>query len=120
MTGLGMARNDSPDDNALLAALSSESKRRILPALRCLQLPLGAVLDETYEHIADVFFPIDCIISLVNQTKAGQTTEICVVGREGFIDIAVLDRRRLEQVSCECCQLVKAETEQLYARLPRR
>lgn len=85
-----MRTKKTPDNNELLATLSAESKARIYPALKRLHLPLGAVLHESYQHIAEVFFPTDCIISLVSLTEAGQSAEICVVGKEGFVDIAVV------------------------------
>ncbi len=80
----------SPDRNRLLAALSRQSRQRIFPALRRVDLPLGFVLHEALEPITEVYFPVDGIVSLLSFTKAGETAEICVVGSEGFVDTAVV------------------------------
>lgn len=76
--------------NALLRELSAQSQHLIDPALRQVDLKLSQVLHETCQPISDVYFPIDCIVSLVNMTESGQTSEICVVGHEGFVGTAIV------------------------------
>lgn len=80
----------SPDRNDLIAALSPAVKRRLSPMLRCTRLSLGQVIYEAGQEIAEVWFPTEGIISLLNITADGDSTEICVVGREGAAGTAVL------------------------------
>ena len=55
-----------------------------------MDLALGELLHECFRPIHDVYFPVDCIVSLVSMTESGQTSEICVVGHEGFVGTAIL------------------------------
>ena len=79
-----------PDQNELLGALTPEIKQRIFPLLRPVELALGEVIYEAAEHIADVYFPVDCIISLLYVTAEGESAEICVVGHEGVAGTVVM------------------------------
>ena len=80
----------TPDRNQLLAAMSRQTQERIFPTLRLVDFPLGEVLHEAREDLTEVYFPVDCIVSLLNLTEAGHTAEVCVVGNEGFVDTAVM------------------------------
>lgn len=54
-----------PLQNHLLAALPAEVYQRLLPHLEYIELPLGKVLYESGDTLRYVYFPIDCIVSLL-------------------------------------------------------
>ncbi|WP_342806284.1 Crp/Fnr family transcriptional regulator [Alteromonas sp. M12] len=78
-----------PEDNKLLNALPQTCKDRIFPLLKLTNLPLGKVVYEAGQKVANVYFPTDSIISLLSMMENGASTEISVVGNEGLVGIAV-------------------------------
>jgi CRP-like cAMP-binding protein len=79
----------SPKQNHLLNALPPAEYERIFPHLELIQMPLGEVLYESGEKLHHVYFPIDCIVSLLYVMEDGASAEIAVVGFEGAIGIAL-------------------------------
>lgn len=79
----------APTENKLLKALPEESKNRLFPHLKLRELPLGKILYSAGQGIEAVYFPTDCIVSLVSSMADGSTAEISVVGNEGIVGIAV-------------------------------
>ena len=79
----------SPQQNRLLAALSPVERERLDPHLRLVAMPLGKVLYESGDVLRDVYFPIDCIVSLLYVLESGASAEISVVGNEGLIGVAL-------------------------------
>jgi len=77
------------DQNRLLAALSPPERGRLVPHLRLVPMPLGKVLYESGDVLSHVYFPIDCIVSLLYVLEDGASAEISVVGNEGLIGIAL-------------------------------
>ena len=76
--------------NHLLTALSEDARRRIFPKLKRVEMPLGEVIYESGQTIEYVYFPIDCIISLLYVMIDGASAEISVVGNEGMAGVAVI------------------------------
>jgi len=77
------------EKNYLIEALPDDVKKRVLPSLERVKLPLGTVLYESGDKMRYVFFPIDCIISLLYVMKDGASAEISVVGNEGILGTAL-------------------------------
>lgn len=75
--------------NYLIAALPDEVQKRLLPSLELVNLPLGKVLYESGDTLHHVYFPTDCIISLLYVMKDGASAEISVVGNEGILGTAL-------------------------------
>lgn len=88
-TGVGMATAQEPIHNLLLAALPAHAHARLFPLLKRVDLPLGSVVYEAGQKVSQVYFPTDCIISLLYVMVDGDSAEISVVGREGIVGIAV-------------------------------
>lgn len=78
-----------PQQNHLIAALPADVQGRLLPNLELVALPLGKVLYESGDTLRYVYFPIDCIVSLLYVMENGASAEISVVGKEGIIGIAL-------------------------------
>lgn len=79
----------SPQYNHLLNSLTPEEYERIFPYLELVDMPLGNVLYESGEKLHYVYFPMDCIVSLLYVMENGASAEIAVVGFEGAIGIAL-------------------------------
>jgi CRP-like cAMP-binding protein len=79
-----------PLQNRLLAALSEDARKRIFPKLKRVELCLGDVIYESDQSIDYVYFPTDCIISLLYVMVSGASAEISVVGKEGMAGVAVI------------------------------
>jgi CRP-like cAMP-binding protein len=76
-------------DNKLLSAFPNDSKARIFPLLKLVNLPLGKVIYESGQILESVYFPTNSIISLLSVMEDGSSAEISVVGNEGVVGIAV-------------------------------
>ena len=83
-----MLEANEPKRNLLLAALSSEEYERIYPHLEAVTMPLGKVVYESGASLRYVYFPTDCIVSLLYVLRNGASAEISIVGYEGLIGVA--------------------------------
>lgn len=90
----GLLPNDSctalrkigPRQNLLLASLPARAFERLLPHLESVPMLLGEVLLDDHEF---AYFPSTAIISLVQATEAGASSEVAMVGRDGMCGISV-------------------------------
>jgi CRP-like cAMP-binding protein len=80
---------NDPRRNHLLAAFPPAARERLFPQLELVALPLGKVLYEPGDALRHVFFPTDCIVSLLYVLADGAAAEISVVGNDGLIGIAL-------------------------------
>ncbi|MGJ7456538.1 Crp/Fnr family transcriptional regulator [Halomonas sp. MA07-2] len=78
-----------PRQNLLLAALPDEDYQRLVPNLEWVDLKLGDSLVESGKMMRHVYFPLDCIVSLLCVMEDGNSTEIAVVGNEGIVGISL-------------------------------
>jgi CRP-like cAMP-binding protein len=77
-----------PARNLLLAALPPRAYRRMLGAMREVEVPFGKVLYQPGAATRYVYFPNDSLISLLvvlEGTKQGTGLEVGLVGREGMV-----------------------------------
>ena len=77
-----MPHMSTPQGNHLLAALSAEARNRLSPYLELVSLPLG-------DAVRHIYFPTDCVISLLYVMENGATAEISVVGNDGLVGVAL-------------------------------
>ena len=75
--------------NQLLASLPAPVLARITPQLKLVPMELGKVLYESGDALRYVYFPTNCIVSLLYVLQDGASAEISVVGNEGLIGIAL-------------------------------
>lgn len=71
--------------NRLLAALPEAELARLRPQLELVNLELGSVLREGEDRPTHIFFPTDCIVSVVYILEESGLPDIVVVGNEGVI-----------------------------------
>ena len=93
-TGTGTSHQPAPTSpdpklNHLLGALPPEEYDRILPHLELVALPLDETLCEAYFEMKYVYFPLDCIVSLLGIMENGGSAEISVVGNEGIVGVSL-------------------------------
>ena len=81
--------NHTPTQHQLLNALSAEVQQRLFPHLERVEMPLGKVLYESGDVMRYVYFPTDCIVSLLYVMENGSSAEISVVGFDGLIGVAL-------------------------------
>ena len=75
--------------NHILAALPADVRQRLFPYLEKIPMSLGEVLYEAGDKMRYVYFPNDCIVSLLYVMKNGASAEISVVGNEGLVGISL-------------------------------
>lgn len=71
--------------NYLLASLPAANLERIAPCLTPCLLHLTQPLYERGEHVKEVYFPKNGVISLVLSSQTGIDVEAGIVGREGVV-----------------------------------
>ncbi len=78
-----------PRQNHILDALPTIERERLFPHLKLVPMPLGSVLYESGDQLHHIYFPTDCIVSLLYVMRDGASAEIAVVGNEGAIGVAL-------------------------------
>jgi CRP-like cAMP-binding protein len=68
----------------VLASLSGRQSGRLQSALEFVNLNFGQVLYEPGKTIRHVYFPIDCLISLLTAVDKRRSLEVGMVGNEGM------------------------------------
>jgi CRP-like cAMP-binding protein len=84
-----MPNRHAPQENDLLGALPPAERERIYPNLQLVPMPLGKVLYESGDVQRYVYFPTDCIVSLLYVMADGASAEISVVGHEGIVGVSL-------------------------------
>ena len=79
----------TPEQNDLLAAFPDSAKQRMFPRLKLVEMNLGDVIHESGQTIDFVYFPTNCIVSLLYVMLNGSSAEISVVGNDGMVGISV-------------------------------
>jgi hypothetical protein len=80
-----MPEPNEPSRNRLLDALSPAARIRLFPHLEFVAMPADQPLHDSGAVPQEVYFPIDCIISLLYVTERGASAEIAAVGSEGLL-----------------------------------
>ena len=73
----------------MLAALPRADYERLSGSLELVPLPLGRAVYESGGQLDYVYFPTDCIVSLLSVTQDGSSAEIAIAGNEGLVGIAL-------------------------------
>lgn len=76
--------------NVLLSKLPAEELGRLRPHMEQVTLAHGDYVIVPGEPIRHVYFPVNCLLSLVTRTAEGQAVESGTIGREGMSGIPVL------------------------------
>jgi CRP-like cAMP-binding protein len=76
--------------NQLLSRLPDEEYDSLSPCFRIEHLRLGQVLYERGQPIQTVYFPCDCVLSVLAYMTDGSAVEVGTIGNEGFSGIDVV------------------------------
>ena len=79
----------SPNQNHILNALPSVVGERLFPHLKRVNMARGAVVYESGAPLRQIYFPTDCVISLLYVLVDGSSAEISVVGNEGAVGLSL-------------------------------
>jgi CRP-like cAMP-binding protein len=78
-----------PRENHVLDALPAEEAARLFPQLKLVEMPLGMSVYESGDVQRFIYFPTNCIVSLLYVLKDGASAEIAVVGNEGAVGVSL-------------------------------
>ena len=76
--------------NRLLETLPAPHRDRLMAALTHVRLAPRIVLFQPGQAIDVVYFPSDCLVSLVTPFKDGSAVEVASVGSEGIVGVPVV------------------------------
>jgi CRP-like cAMP-binding protein len=74
-------------ENRLLAALPREVYDKLAPSLKRVSLEQGKILHHPGQSIEDLYFPIDCLLSITITMRDGSTAEAGMVGNREVIGV---------------------------------
>jgi len=72
-------------ENRLLAALPAKDYAQLASGLEPVTITYGEVLYEPGEPMRDVYFPGNCLVSILTPVDGNRALEVGLVGREGMI-----------------------------------
>src|SRR5512141_813967 len=76
--------------NRVLAALPAAEYQRLQAQLESVTVTLGEILYEPGKPIRHVYFPVDCLISLLTAVDKRRSLEVGMVGNEGMAGMAFI------------------------------
>jgi CRP-like cAMP-binding protein len=76
--------------NHVLAAMPKAAYKLMQTRLEPVDLVYGQVLYEPEERIAHVYFPVDCLVSLLTAVDEHQLLEVGMVGNEGMVGMPMV------------------------------
>jgi len=88
--------------NAILNALSSSSAAVVLERGALLTIALRQQIYDAEEPIDEVYFPLDCVLSVVARMKDGSQIEVGTIGREGMSAFPLLMGAESTANVCYC------------------
>lgn len=80
----------NPQQNRILGALAQHDYARLQDELEIVHLTLGQVLYESGDTLGYVYFPLDCIVSLIFTTRKGASAELAITGYDGLVGIPLV------------------------------
>ncbi len=87
---MAIAPYGGPHTNRLLAAVNETEWQRLRAQLQVVQLSHGQVLIDAGRVPSHVYFPTTASVSLLSTTRAGDCSELAVVGSEGMVGVPVV------------------------------
>src|SRR5215207_11122811 len=87
--GLDRRGPTSRPENRILAALPKAEFARLAPSLRQVALGSREVVYDPDRPIEHVYFPENCVVSIVGIMSDGSAVETATVGREGMVGLPV-------------------------------
>ncbi|WGS88207.1 Crp/Fnr family transcriptional regulator [Methylomonas sp. UP202] len=76
--------------NLLLGALPAQTYQRLATDLEPIQMPAGQVIYESGSELRYAYFPTTCIVSKIYVIADGASSELAIIGNEGFVGLSLL------------------------------
>jgi CRP-like cAMP-binding protein len=92
-----LTQADGHPSNALLSQLPSAERARVSKILEPVRVAAGQILYEA-RAIKHVYFPLDCLVSLVTPLTGHPAVEVALVGREGMVGASLALNARVSSV----------------------
>jgi CRP-like cAMP-binding protein len=73
--------------NRLMQALPAEERTRLEPYFELVELKLKQSLTEPERPITHVYFPVNCVVSIIQTMRDGSSVESGIIGREGMVGL---------------------------------
>jgi CRP-like cAMP-binding protein len=89
-------------ENAILRRLDGPEAESLLESAAVLDLPTRHIIYSAGQDISEVFFPIDCVLSVVTRMKGGEEIEVGTIGCEGASGIPLLMGGTTTANDCYC------------------
>lgn len=93
---------ESLRSNAILTGLGPHETDDVLTMGELVNLPVRYQIYHAEEPISDIYFPIDCVLSVVTRMKEGSLIEVGTIGREGVSAIPLLLGSTTSANECYC------------------
>jgi CRP-like cAMP-binding protein len=85
-----MTTPESPRNNLLLGALPMGTHKRLLPYLELIYMDYGRVIYDAGHALNYIYFPTTSVVSIVYSNQDGRSSELALVGNEGFVGLGLL------------------------------
>ncbi len=76
--------------NHILDALPTAERARLLAQLERVEMKLGEVIHESGAAQTHVYFPVDCVVSLLYVLENGSMAEVAIVGDDGVVGMPII------------------------------
>ena len=73
--------------NKILNSISQSDFNTVAKECKLVQFHTGEVVYESTINIQYIYFPMDCIISLIYETLNGKASEIASIGNNGAVGV---------------------------------
>jgi CRP-like cAMP-binding protein len=78
-----------PPGNRLLDAVAAQERSRLAGEVELVELALKTRLCEAGGRIDSVYFPLTCVVSLLNDADGSEGVEIATIGNEGLVGVSL-------------------------------
>ncbi len=85
-----LVKNTGHKTNHILDALPEAERDYLSGFMERVSMTLGEVIHESGAQQTRVYFPIDCVVSLLYVLKDGETAEVALIGNEGVVGMPVI------------------------------
>jgi CRP-like cAMP-binding protein len=90
------------NQNAILRGLEEPAAAQIVKQGKLVNLKLRQQIYEPEQPIRDVYFPVECVLSVVTRMKDGHQIEVGTIGREGMSAFPLLLGASSTANDCYC------------------
>jgi len=110
-----LTAHSAPCRNSLLMHLAADEYAQLSPLLESIELPCKYTVAARNEPVTHVYFPCNCVLSVLALMENGSAIEVGTIGKEGFfgIDLLIGAPAALEHTVCQvggtCLRMTAAD-----------